>query len=59
MQKIARRSKWIQHLNKNKLKLKISKKQKQDLISWAKGTTVSQKIVHKIVEDTSSNSLNF
>ena len=60
--KIARRSKWVQLLNKNKLKIKISKKQKEDLISWAKGTTVSQNIVHKIIEDTSwrkSNSLNF
>jgi len=31
--KIARRSKWVQLLNKNKLKIKISKKQKEDLIS--------------------------
>jgi hypothetical protein len=60
--KIARRSKWIQHLNKKKLKLKISKKQKEDLMSWAKETTVSQNIVQIIIEDTSwrkSNSLNF
>ena len=60
--KIARRTKWVQLLNKYKSKIKISKKQKKDLISWAKGTTVSQNIVHKIKEDTSwrkSNSLNF
>jgi hypothetical protein len=49
---IKRRSKWIQHLNKNSLKIRISKKTIEEPIAWAKKTRVSQNIIHNIIEDT-------
>jgi hypothetical protein len=60
--KIARRSKWVNFLEKNNLPVTISVDKKQELINWANETVITQDIVEKLLEDNSwrqSNSTNF
>ena len=60
--KIARRTKWVNFLEKNNLPVTISVDKKQELINWANETVITQDIVEKLLEDNSwhqSNSTNF
>ena len=60
--KIARRTKWVNYLEKNNLPVTISVDKKQELINFANKTVITQDIVEKLLEDNSwcqSNSTNF
>ena len=62
MQKNPKTFQMDRAFEKNNLKIKISKEDKEERISWVKQTTVSEEVVHRIIEDFSwrkSNSLNF
>jgi len=51
--KIKRRSQWVKFLQRNKMKLYITRKMRQDLTNWCKTTKIKEEVTRSIIEDTS------
>lgn len=49
--KVQKRNKWIKYLNQHKHDIKISSKQKQNLIDWVNTTTIDTATVNSILND--------
>jgi hypothetical protein len=57
-QKNQRRSKWIKFLQKSRLQINISAKQRRDLIQWASKTVINVNVTKKNIEDDSWRQCN-